>query len=230
MIEELKKSMSGLNMEQHYKNVREVFVDNAIKEYFDNYVNHHFTDLEQALEQKKFIFKAKSLMLYYEGGLFHNLSTSEMKQLMLYGLFKIDNRTKKAQEPAVELLQRFHNALPEKRQVSDTVIENVFDLLLKDMARNKRDVATITKDAALMELYFCDDSSKETVEYAIHDKMNSGYVDRSYSYSTSVDYVHDKLLIPMWNSRWAKVKSFSRNWPKLVAQSRKSFKEQNTVH
>lgn len=229
MIEELKKSMSGLNMEQHYKNVREVFVDCGIKEYFDNYVNHKFTSLEQALTIKIFIFKAKNLMLYYEGGLFHNLSTSEMKQLMLYGLFKIDNRTKKAQEPAVELLQRFHIALPEKRQVSDTVIENVFDLLLKDMTRNKRDVATITKDAALMELYFDDDSSKETIEFTIHNKMNSGYVDHSYSYPVAVDCIHDKLLIPLWSSRWAKLKAFNRNWPKLVAQSRKYFKEQNTV-
>jgi hypothetical protein len=231
MIEVLQKSMSLLNMEQHHANIRDMFIDCSLKDYFDNYINHHYGNIVVAMQNKDFQFKAKTLMLYYEGAVFHNLATTEVKHLLLYGLYKLDNKTKKGQEPAVELLHRFHTALPEKRQLSEANMEIVYDLMLRDISRIRNDKATIIKDSASMTLYFDDDSSKQLVEFSIHDYM--GDPDErfaAYPYIRSVDYIHDKLLIPVWMSRWAKMKAFNRNWPKLVAASRKHFKEQEYAH
>lgn len=222
--------MSLLNMESNYLLVNEVFTNHGLKSYFDNYLTSQFTTYENAIREKDFIFKAKTLMLYYEGLLFHNLSGNEIKQVLLYGLYKLDNKTRKGQEPAAARLERIHSALPEKRQVSETVLLGAVDLMLRDIAKNKTDKATIIKDSTSMALYFNDDTSHQLVEFTIHKHMRGGAFGDGHSYEASVDYIHDKMLIPVWISRWAKLKSFNRNYPKLIAASRKRFKEENTVH
>ena len=222
--------MSLLNMENNYLVVNEVFTNHGLKSYFDNYLTSQFTTYENAIKQKDFIFKAKTLMLYYEGMLFHNLSGNEIKQVLLYGLYKLDNKTRKGQEPAGAHLQRIHGALPEKRQISDSNLNGAIDLMLRDIARNKTDQATVIKDAESMSLYFDDEVSRFLIDSIIHKHMYGGGFGTGHSYETAVDYIHDKMMIPTWLSRWAKIKAFNRNYPKLIAASRKHFKEQEYAH
>lgn len=230
----VENAMSLLNLESHYQIVDEVFTNHGLKSYFDNYFTSQFMTYENVIKDKDFIFKAKTLMLYYEGMLFHNLSGNEIKQVLLYGLYKFDDKTRKGQEPAAARLERIHSALPEKRQVSENVLLGAVDLMLRDIAKNKTDKATIIKDSASMTLYFNDDTSHQLVEFSIHKHMDGfpgygSYRSRN-GYDASVDYIHDKMMIPVWLSRWAKLKSFNRNYPKLIAASRQQFKEQNRVY
>lgn len=228
MKNKIEAMMAQLNMEQDISILKDVFTNHNLKDYFNAFIVGKFNTLEEALTKDCFVFKAKTILLLYEGACFHNLNTAETKQLLLYGLFRLDHLTRKGQLPAVEHLFDVHASIPEKKQTTETNIDIVEELLAKDIARNRTDKANIIKDTEHMGLYIEDNFTKKSLENVIEERMNNGMLG-GYSYESSVDYIHDKLLIPKWITRWAKMKAFNRNWPKMVAQSRKKFKELDTV-
>lgn len=188
-----------------------VFTDFSIKAYFkllckkldiDDF--EAFSKLsEDAIKNPKhlkFYYNCKVTALIFEGCYYSRISYSDTQIALVAGLFY------KLGEDDI-----FHD-VPEKNALSEDQLEELKFIINKSNIKNSCDKNAIILDAYNMYPYWCGENHVVLV-----DKIKTH---NATMHNLGLDQSANTVMVRVqqysWKTRWGTLKSFNRNWPKII--------------
>lgn len=144
--------------------------------------------------------------LLYEGGHHNKVRRTDMKVMLIYGLFR-NNKI---------LFDSIHSQIDAHKQLNEEQLSLYRSSKNKVVFKTTADWHCVINDANDMFFYYKDWNCLE-IQQRIKDQRYkmSGYED-----SLNISSVFTKLHATSWKTRWGKMKSFKRNFPAIVNANR----------
>lgn len=210
-ITTVEKLLLGYSCETNIAILVKAFSDFSIKEYFkillkelkiDNF--EEFSKLKESdiksEELKLFFYNCKLTSLIFEGSYHSKLSYSDTQIALIAGLY------------CGLFKRRLFELVPEKNSLDEDQYKKLFQVLDKTALKHTSDLNAVLIDAFEMYPYWCQSDYPIVLEKI--SKHNKTMYDLDISVSINVVIV--KLHQISWKTRWAKIKSFNRNYPSIV--------------
>lgn len=214
--EVIERAIREYNCESNPNIILRVYSDHGLKDYFKGYCtsmgifkgNDGYTVNEQSHFRSKEIITERFpyIALLYEGGVSMRLSYTEMRTLLLYGIFfNLDVR--------FDLL---HNSISEEKQITEEELSKLRRISGKTSFRNTCDIESIITDSLEMGLYYKpNDFTLIESKMSKHRRSMSGMIDEDICKSL----IFSRIRGHNWKTRWGNMKSFKRNWPAIVREA-----------
>lgn len=202
------KAISSFSCEMYPETLSEVFKDYSLSEYLKRYID--VVNFGENIQKHQ----AQYIVLLYEGSVHMKLDYPATRTLLLYGLFRKNK----------DLFIKIHEEIQPHKQVKENVLELLLNIINVTEFKDTYDVVSIINDTNDMFLYTFDGNFK-IIEEKILQQISKTY--RNSDYENIKEYIFNKIVAIQWKSRWAKLKSFHRNYPQIVKDTRVKFLSYN---
>lgn len=207
MEDTINQAITNFNCEQHTDILKTVYKDLGLSQYFNKAIEHY-----KATELSVPVEKLSKIALLYEGGAFMKLPYNEMQALMLYGLFVKKKQT----------FLNIHESIAVHHRIGEKTMKLLEEIIDKIVIKKSYDIANIINDHVEMFMYV-DKDDFFPIECMI--KGHSVAMNHTLSEKELIDVIFMKLQAYQWKSRWAKMKSFKRNYPQILKDIKIRYSE-----
>lgn len=199
-IDILPQVLQEVGIEQYFKLLcQELQIDLTTN--LSTALNHN-TNVDKAIFLNDCIYTA----LLYEGGHHNKVRRTDMKVMLVYGLFR-NNKL---------LFDEIHNKIDAHKQLNEDQLSLYHSNKNKTVFKTTADWHCVINDTNDMFYYYKQWNCSEIIQ-RIKDQR---YKMCGYQDSLIITSVFTKLHATAWKTRWAKMKSFKRNFPAIVNTNR----------
>ncbi len=220
----------------HPELIEELFATRGLSEYFDFYVKD-----SERYPQDFYHAKAHSFQVAlncFEGGLYSGVSNSEMKVLLVAGLFHDARHSQGTYSDrynvptAQDALRVAHQYAPAHHKLSSEELRQAMQAIgcthYPYVKNVKETLDKIIRDADMMSMYCKNDDVLLPMFKGLIKEIN---VQREKDMSVAMFCENQATFATgiQWNTQWGKLKSIHKNWPQTSRSLCKKLLEQKAA-
>lgn len=218
-IIDINELLDGYKVETNIGILPKVFFDYGLKDYFTKAceefsINVFYGNFEVfSLITRGSLTRAKDIEFYkickftslvYEGCIYNKLSYKDIQIALIYSLFNYLSFKK--------FFDEIHFSIKDAKKLNVDQIDELEWIFPKEKFKQTCDLFRVLTDAKEMYVYWCTPLDQELIS-----KIDNHFSKMpGISSELCIEYIFTEILKTNWKTRWAKMKSFNRNFNKLV--------------